>query len=55
MKKAFYDSFKGRELEVLAEQRTADGRYHSTAANYMEFFVESDTDIRGHIVKYTVK
>ena len=55
MKKQFYDSFRGREIEVLAEQKTRDGRYHSTAANYMEFFVESDTDIRGQIVKYKVK
>ena len=55
MKKEFYDSFKGREIEVLAEQKTRDGRYHATSANYMEFLVESDMDIRGLIVKYKIK
>ena len=54
MKREFYDSFKGRVLEVLAEQKTADGTYHATASNYMEVFVESDEDITGKIVKYKV-
>ncbi len=54
MKREFYDSFKGRVLEVLAEQKTADGKYHATAPNYMEVFVESDEDITGRIVKYKV-
>ncbi|MBQ9757112.1 MAG: tRNA (N(6)-L-threonylcarbamoyladenosine(37)-C(2))-methylthiotransferase MtaB [Clostridia bacterium] len=54
MKREFYSSFEGREIEVLAEQKTADGTYHATAANYMEVFVKSDEDITGKIVKYTV-
>ena len=54
MKREFYDSFKGRVLEVLAEQKTADGTYHATAPNYMEVFVESDEDITGRIVEHTV-
>ncbi|MBR2453067.1 MAG: tRNA (N(6)-L-threonylcarbamoyladenosine(37)-C(2))-methylthiotransferase MtaB [Clostridia bacterium] len=54
MKREFYDSFKGRVIEVLAEQKTADGTYHATASNYMEVFVESDEDITGKIVKYKV-
>ncbi len=54
MKADFYESFRGREIEVLAEQKTRDGRYHATAANYMEFLVESDEDITGKIVSYRV-
>ena len=52
MKNDFYDSFKGREIEVLAEQKTRDGRFHATAANYMEFFIESDDDITGKTVMF---
>ncbi len=55
MKKAFYESFRGRDIEVLAEQKTHDGRYHATAANYMEFLIESDEDITGKLVKYCIK
>jgi len=54
MKEEFYDSFKGREIKLLVEQKTRDGRYHATAANYMEFLIESDTDITGSIVEYRV-
>ncbi len=54
MKDEFYNSFKGREVEVLAETKTRDGRFHTTAANYMEFFVESDTDITGQLVKHRI-
>ncbi len=55
MKEEFYNSFKGREMEVLAETKTRDGRFHATAANYMEFFVESDTDITGQMVLHKIK
>ena len=54
MKTEFYNSFRGREIEVLAEQKTRDGKYHATAANYMEFLIESDKDITGKIVKYRI-
>ena len=53
MKKAFYDSYKGRTVEVLAEQRTKDGRYHATTPNYMEVLVESKDDISGEFTMYT--
>ena len=53
MKKAFYDSYKGRTVEVLAEQRTKDGRYHATTPNYMEVLVESKDDISGEFTTYT--
>ncbi len=53
MKTEFYNSYKGRTVEVLAEVRTKDGRYHATTANYMDVFVESDEDISGQIVEYT--
>ncbi len=55
MKKAFYESFRGRDIEVLAEQKTRDGRYHATAANYMEFLIKSDEDITGKLIEYRVK
>lgn len=55
MKEEFYNSFKGREMEVLAEQKTRDGRYHATASNYMEFLIESDKDITGRLVSYRIK
>ncbi len=53
MREAFYDSYKGRTVEVLAEVRTKDGRFHATTANYMDVYVESEADITGQIVKYT--
>ncbi len=55
MKAEFYNSFKGREIEVLAEKKTRDGKYHATAANYMEFLVDSDDGITGKLVKYLIK
>lgn len=53
MKQAFYDSYKGRTMEVLAEIRTKDGRFHGTTANYMDVYMESEEDITGKIVEYT--
>ncbi len=53
MKKEFYEGYKGKTLEVLAEIRAKDGRFHGTTANYMEVFVESDEDITGKFVDYT--
>lgn len=53
MKEAFYDSYKGKTVTVLAEQPTKDGRFHATTANYMDVFVKSDTDISGQFVEYT--
>ncbi len=53
MKKAFYASYKGRSVEVLAEIRTKDGRFHATTPNYMDVFIDSDDDITGQFVSYT--
>ncbi len=53
MKKAFYDSYKGKAVEVLAEIRTKDGRFHATTPNYMDVYIESDSDITGQFVEYT--
>lgn len=55
MKQAFYDSYRGKCVEVLAETRTKDGKFHATLANYMDVYIESEEDISGKIVKYTVK
>lgn len=54
MKAEFYNSYLGREIEVLAEQKTRDGRYHATAANYMEFLIESNENVTGKLVKYLI-
>ncbi len=53
MKKAFYDSYKGKTVEVLAEIRTKDGRFHATTPNYMDVYIDSDEDLTGQFVKYT--
>ena len=55
MKEEFYKSFRGRTLEVLAEQKTRDGRYHATAANYMEFLIESKENVAGKLIDYKVE
>ena len=55
MKQAFYDSYRGKRVEVLAETRTKDGKFHATLANYMDVYIESDEDISGKIVEYTVE
>lgn len=53
MRKAFYNSYKGKTVDVLAEVRTKDGKFHCTTPNYMDVYIESDQDITGQIVKYT--
>ena len=53
MKESFYASYKGKTVEVLAEIRTKDGKFHATTPNYMDVYIESDTDITGQFVKYT--
>lgn len=53
MRKDFYASYKGRTVTVLAEVRTKDGRFHATTPNYMDVYIESDTDISGQLVEYT--
>lgn len=53
MREDFYASYKGRIMEVLAEVRTKDGRFHASTANYMDVYVESEEDITGKIVEYT--
>ncbi len=53
MKKKFYDLYKGKTVEVLAEIRTKDGRFHATTPNYMDVYIESDEDITGKFVEYT--
>ena len=55
MKQAFYDSYRGKRVEVLAETRTKDGKFHATLSNYMDVYIESKEDISGRIVEYTVE
>ncbi len=54
MREAFYNSYKGRTLKVLAEIRTKNGKFHATTANYMDVYVESKEDISGQIIDYTI-
>ncbi len=54
MKRAFYASYKGKTVEVLAEVRTKDGRFHATTPNYMDVYIESNEDITGQFVTYTL-
>lgn len=51
MKKGFYERYRGREMEVLLEQKMKNGRYHGTTANYMDVFVENEGNLCGEIVK----
>ena len=51
MKKDFYERYKGREMEVLLEQKMKNGKYHGTTANYMDVFVENEKNLCGEIVK----
>ncbi len=53
MKKNFYAAYKGKTVEVLAEIRTKDGKFHATTPNYMEVYIESESDITGQFVEYT--
>ena len=48
MQKAFYESYKGRKMEVHVEQKKGDV-YHSTTSNYMDIYIKSDKDITGEI------
>lgn len=41
MKQNFCQRYLNRPIEVLLEQKKADGRFHATSANYMEFLVEN--------------
>ncbi len=41
MKRNFCEQYLNQPIEVLLEQKKADGRYHATSANYMEFLVEN--------------
>ncbi len=54
MKEEFYQSFRGREMEVLVEQRAENGLYHATTANYMEFFVEGTDEVIGKTVIHRI-
>ncbi len=53
MKQAFYDSYKGKTVDVLVEVRTKTGLFHATTPNYMDVFLESEDDITGKIIPYT--
>lgn len=51
MKKEFYDGYKGKEAEILVEQKMKNGKYHGTTANYMDVYIDSDEDISGKFIK----
>ena len=54
MKKEFYDSYSGKEAEILIERKMKNGKYHGTTANYMDVYIESNDDISGQFIKTTL-
>lgn len=51
---SFMDSQVGGQLQVLVEKETAPGRYLGLSGNYLNLEFESDTDLRGRLVKLLV-
>lgn len=54
MKENFYAKYKGAQVEVLVEQRTKNGMYHATTANYMDVYIKSDEDLHGKYIVTTL-
>lgn len=46
MKAEFYEKYKGKTAWVLVEQKKGE-KYHCTTANYMDIYVQSESDIMG--------
>lgn len=53
MKRAFYESYIGKELSVLVEQEHSPGLYHATTMNYMDILVPASRSQKGEIVSFT--
>lgn len=47
LKKSYLDMHKGKELQVLFEQRTKDGYFEGTSNEYIKVLVKTDKDLTG--------
>lgn len=47
LKKSYLDMHKGKELQVLFEQRTKDGFFEGTSSEYIKVYVKTDIDLTG--------
>ena len=55
MNDEFYRSYIGKKVLVLVEEKTSGGKYHATLPNYMDVYIESNTDISNSFKEITVK
>ena len=53
MKKSFYESYIGKETEVLFEQKKGD-MWIGTTRNYMEVRIPSDESLKGKTLNVTI-
>ncbi len=54
MNKQFCDSYKGRTVTVLVEEKLSNGKYHATLPNYMDVYISSDKDISNSFTEVTL-
>ena len=54
MNKNFIDSYKGRTVTVLVEEKLPNGKYHGTLPNYMDVYLSSEEDISNSFVETTL-
>lgn len=50
MNESFYNSFKGRNVRVLVEEKLSDGKYRATLPNYMDVYISSEKDISNSFI-----
>jgi len=55
MKGDYYDSYLGRKVSVLVEEKVSDGKYHATLPNYMDVYISSDEDISNRFIDIVVE
>lgn len=54
MNKQFCDSYKGRTVTVLVEEKLSNGKYHATLPNYMDVYISSEKDISNSFIDVTL-
>ena len=54
MNKQFCDSYKGRTVTVLVEEKLSNGKYHATLPNYMDVYISSKKDISNSFIDITL-
>lgn len=55
MNEAFYKSYIGEKVTVLVEDKCPDGKYHATLPNYMDVYINSDTDIKNRFLDIVIE